>query len=99
MLAVIVRLEVKPETVGKFLEAISANSLASVRDEPGCHRFDVMRLEDSATAFVLYEVYEDHDAFDAHRATAHYREWRAFADSKLDSGAQTRTQAEIIITR
>src|SRR4051794_16016067 len=38
----IVSLQVRPVERERFLAAIAANAAASVRDEPGCLRFDVM---------------------------------------------------------
>ena len=46
MHTVIVNLQVKPDMVEAFLEAIGENSRASRRDEPGCLRFDVHRVND-----------------------------------------------------
>jgi autoinducer 2-degrading protein len=46
MYTVIVNLQVKPDMVEAFLEAMGENSRASRRDEPGCLRFDVHRDND-----------------------------------------------------
>lgn len=43
-----------------------------VRTEPGCVTFDVNRGLDDDHDFVLYEVYRDREAFDAHVASDHF---------------------------
>jgi autoinducer 2-degrading protein len=43
VLTVIVTLQVRPEKVDEFLDAIRENVVATLNDEPGCLRFDVHR--------------------------------------------------------
>jgi (4S)-4-hydroxy-5-phosphonooxypentane-2,3-dione isomerase len=91
---VIVNLQVKPDMVDAFVEAIGENSRASRRDEPGCLRFDVHRDNDDPTHFVLYELYADERAFtEAHRSAPHYEKWRAAAAELLEPGGQVNTFA------
>ncbi len=66
-----------PEQLDAFLELCAFDSTASVRDEPGCHRFDVLTDPDEPGAVVLHEIYADHAAYEAHRQTPHYA---TFAD-------------------
>ena len=80
MFSLVVQVEVRPEDREEFLDAVRVNAEASVRDEPGCHRFDVSAVADDETRFVLYELYDDADAFAAHKQTAHFRAWRQVAD-------------------
>jgi quinol monooxygenase YgiN len=42
------------------------------RKEPGCLRYDVHRTDDGR--IVLYELYVDAEAIEAHHATPHYQE-------------------------
>ena len=94
MYTVIVNLQVKPDMVDAFLEAIGENSRASRRDEPGCLRFDVHRDNDDPNHFVLYELYADERAFtDAHRSAPHYEKWRSAAAELLEPGGQVNTFA------
>jgi (4S)-4-hydroxy-5-phosphonooxypentane-2,3-dione isomerase len=67
----IVEMEVKPESIERFHELIAVNARASVETEPGCRQFDVMRSQDAANRILLYEVYDDLAAFEAHAKTAH----------------------------
>jgi autoinducer 2-degrading protein len=71
----IVHLQVKPEHVEEFLEAIRLNHEGSVR-EPGNRRFDVLQSADDPTRFVLYEAYASAEDAAAHKRTAHYLKWR-----------------------
>jgi autoinducer 2-degrading protein len=90
MLSLMVQLEVRPEDRDEFLAAITANAAASVRDEPGCHRFDVTAVEGDANRFALYELYADADAFEAHKRAPHFAAWRQVADRVLSSQVNTR---------
>jgi quinol monooxygenase YgiN len=62
------------------LEAFIAQSLDDARDsvahEPGCRQFEVHVPVDGAPTVVLYEVYDDRAAFEAHLTTPHFERWR-----------------------
>ena len=79
MFALVVPLKVKPEMREKFLAAAQDDSICSVRDEPGCLRFDVLQDNNDPNRFFFYEVYRDENAVKAHQATPHYARWRAVA--------------------
>jgi autoinducer 2-degrading protein len=83
MFALIVPLKVKPEMREKFLAAAQEDSICSVRDEPGCLRFDVLQDNSDPNRFFFYEVYADEKAVEAHRAAPHYARWRAAAAEVL----------------
>ena len=90
MFSLMVQLEVRPEDRDEFLAAITTNAQASVRDEPGCCRFDVTAVEGDDTRFVLYELYDDAEAFEAHKRAPHFAAWREVADRVLTSQVNTR---------
>ncbi len=90
MFTLMVQLEVRPEDRDEFLGAITANAAASVRDEPGCHRFDVTAVDGDENRFVLYELYDDAEAFEAHKRAPHFAAWRSVADRVLTSQVNTR---------
>eukprot|EP01062_Namystynia_karyoxenos_P034511 TRINITY_DN25301_c0_g1_i1.p1 TRINITY_DN25301_c0_g1~~TRINITY_DN25301_c0_g1_i1.p1 ORF type:complete len:239 (+),score=93.16 TRINITY_DN25301_c0_g1_i1:84-719(+) len=58
-----------------FIKESLKNASNSVR-EPGNLRFDALQSADDPCKFVLYEVYERPECIEAHRETAHYKEWR-----------------------
>jgi len=87
MLAMWVRVRVKPEGRERFLKAIEVDALGSERDEPGCLRFNVLHDQQDPNVYYFYEVYRDEAALEAHRAAPHYAVWRAAADT-LDGPPQ-----------
>ena len=92
MLAMWVKVRVKPEERERFLKAIEVDALGSERDEGGCMRFNVLQDTQDENVYYFYEVYRDEVAFEAHRAAPHYAVWRAAADT-LDGPPQaTRCQ-------
>jgi quinol monooxygenase YgiN len=74
---VYVEFETAPADFARFKEMIAANAQASVRDEPGCRQFDVLLPRDAPNRVVLYEVYDDEAAFEAHLASAHFKDFAA----------------------
>lgn len=60
-----------------FHEALKQQARNSVQLEEQCEVFDVCQSNDDATKFVLYEIYQDAGAFDAHLQTAHFLEFDA----------------------
>jgi quinol monooxygenase YgiN len=90
MLALWVKVRVKPDMREKFLKAIEHDCLHSEGDEPGCLRFNVLQDQKDPNAYYFYEVYKDQAALEAHRAAPHFAVWRAAADT-LD-GAPERVE-------
>jgi autoinducer 2-degrading protein len=80
VLALVVQIECPEGTRDAFLEAIREQAAASLELEPGCLRFDVCESVNHSERFVLYEVYEDEAAWEAHPQTEHFARWRASAD-------------------
>lgn len=80
MLALVVSIECPPGAREPFVEAIQAQAAASRELEPGCLRFDVCESVADENRFVLYEVYEDDAAWEAHPGTEHFARWRQAAD-------------------
>ena len=70
--AIVVTFKLKPGTADAFRPIILENAEASVRDEPGCHQFQVLHSEGDPETIILYEVYDDAAAFEAHKQTPHF---------------------------
>jgi autoinducer 2-degrading protein len=87
MLAMWVKVRIKPEGRERFLQAIEVDALGSEKDEPGCLRFNVLHDQQDPNAYYFFEVYRDEAALEAHRAAPHYAVWRAAADT-LDGAPQ-----------
>jgi autoinducer 2-degrading protein len=81
--AIFVTVNVKPERREQFLAVIEDDSICSVRDEPGCVRFDVLQDTSNPDRYYFYEVYQDEAAFQAHTQTPHLTRWRAAAGECL----------------
>jgi (4S)-4-hydroxy-5-phosphonooxypentane-2,3-dione isomerase len=64
---------VQADRIADFKREILANAKQSVKDEPGCHLFDVCQDPKQPDKFFLYEIYEGEAGFNAHLATAHYK--------------------------
>jgi (4S)-4-hydroxy-5-phosphonooxypentane-2,3-dione isomerase len=92
MLAMWVKVRVKPDGRERFLKAIEVDALGSERDEPGCLRFNVLQDAQDQNVYYFFEAYRDEAALEAHRAAPHYAVWQAAADT-LDGPPQaTRCQ-------
>jgi autoinducer 2-degrading protein len=76
MYALIVRVKVKPEHIERYKQEIVADAIGSVRDEPGCLRFDVSIDITDPTVLYFYEVYQDEAAFGEHTRAPHYITYR-----------------------
>jgi quinol monooxygenase YgiN len=84
MFVLSVDLRIKPENVESFIARAIENAAAS-RKEPGCRQFDVLVDPKDRTRVMLYEVYADDKAFDAHQQTAHFKRYVAEAVPLLAS--------------
>ena len=74
---IVVEFKIKPGEMQNFRRLIDDNARASVRDEPGCSRFDVLADRKDADRILLYEIYDDRAAFDAHLKTSHFAVFNA----------------------
>ncbi len=73
-IAQIVHLQVRRDALDTFLSEASANIRAS-RQEPGVIQFDLLQKQDDPCAFILYEMYTNNAALEAHRNTPHFARW------------------------
>jgi autoinducer 2-degrading protein len=67
---IIVEFKIKPDAMQHFMPLMLENAESSLRDEPGCRRFDVLTGEDGRV--ILYEIYDDEAAFQAHLKAPHF---------------------------
>ena len=82
--ALVVNIRIKPESVDAFMQRLKENASAA-RKEPGCKQFDVLVDPKDRTKVMLYEVYDDDKAFEAHQATPHFKKYLAEAVPMLAS--------------
>jgi quinol monooxygenase YgiN len=72
---VLVDFRLKSGAQDRFRPLVDANAVASVRDEPGCRRFDVLQPRGEPDRVLLYEIYDDEAAFDAHCRSPHFEDF------------------------
>ena len=82
MYAVTVTLEIAEGSMDPFMELMQENATASLRDEPGCQRFDVCINPGSSKVF-LYELYDDQAAFKSHLQSPHFKRFDAATASMI----------------
>ena len=75
---------IKPDQVDRFMAKVLENAKAS-REEPGCRTFEVLVDPKDRTRVMLYEVYDDEAAFNAHQETEHFRTYLSEAVPLLQS--------------
>jgi quinol monooxygenase YgiN len=80
-----VGLVVKSDQVDRFMSMLLENAKAARETEPGCRQFDVLVDPKDRTRVMLYEVYEDEPAFQAHQQTPHFKRYIAEAIPLLQS--------------
>ncbi len=77
MYVVVVEFELQARHAAAFRARVARQAADSLDLEPGCHVFDVC-VDPARDDFVLlYEVYSDRAAFDAHLQSAHFADFDA----------------------
>lgn len=71
MLVVTARLTVDPDRIDEFEELARQLWSETLRREPGCRRYEYVRLTDRGHYLTLM-TFDDHDAFLTHQASAHH---------------------------
>ncbi len=74
MISFLVRMRFAPEDREQVAEALRRLTEAS-RKEPGCVSYIPHELADDPNTILIYEQYRDAEALDAHRASAHFRDY------------------------
>ncbi len=69
-----VNIRIKPENVDAFMSKVIENGRAA-RSETGCKQFEVLVDPDDRTKVMLFEVYDDQKAFEAHQAGAAFKKY------------------------
>ena len=79
-----VNIWIKPENVDRFMQQVLENG-AAARREPGCRQFEVLVDPQDKTSIMLFEVYDDQKAFEAHQAGDAFKKYVANAVPLLAS--------------
>lgn len=80
---IIVEFRARPDRVDDFARLLERHSRISLEEE-GCLVFDVNRDPADPQSFVLYEVYRDEAAHQAHRQTEHFQRFFAAAPDLVE---------------
>jgi quinol monooxygenase YgiN len=80
----IVNIKIKPENVERWMKLALENA-REARKEPGCRQFEVLVDPKDRTKVMLFEIYDDDKAFEAHQATPHFKKYLAEAVPLLAS--------------
>lgn len=65
-LAIVATIEVVPGRMDEYLPLMMAHRARCLKDEPGTLQFEVLRPGDDSSKLMLFEVYRDDAAFEAH---------------------------------
>jgi quinol monooxygenase YgiN len=65
----------KPGKRQELFEFLEWDRKESMKGERGTLRFDVFQDPENADAFYVYEAYEDHAAFEEHKAHDPFQRW------------------------
>ena len=84
MFVLVVNIRVKPDNVERFMKQALENA-REARKEPGCRLFDVLVDPQDKSRVMLYEIYNDEKAFEAHQQTPHFKKYLAEAVPLLAS--------------
>jgi quinol monooxygenase YgiN len=71
-----VDLDIAPAELDKYLAAVRENGAATIK-EPGCREYNIMVSATNPNHVFIFEVYENDTAAQAHRASEHFKKYRA----------------------
>jgi autoinducer 2-degrading protein len=74
MIPVMVWYQLNPDYLEDGIQLSLDYARSSVSEDPGCRRFDVIQDQENPTRFAWCEIYDDEDAFEAHKQTEHFQE-------------------------
>jgi quinol monooxygenase YgiN len=92
--AVVVTFTIKPDAFDDFMPLMRGNARTSLLEEVGCHLFDVATDPVRQNEVFLYEIYSDRAAFEAHLASAHFKNFDAQVSGMIAS-KDVRTYAQV----
>ena len=69
-------LRTREDIVEEFRDRLLRHAGITRAAEPGCHRFDIHQEAEDPALFLLIEIYADEAAFNLHRTSPHYLQFR-----------------------
>ena len=76
LLVIVVEYDIVPGQIDAYLAALKENAAASVQ-EPGCRELNVLVSQKDPNHVLIFEVYDDAAALQAHRETDHFKKYAA----------------------
>ncbi len=64
--------------------------------EPGCIRYEVMQDESDPTLMLLFQIFRDAGAYQAHQDAQHHRDWSAMSRDWRDTSVAERHLMDFI---
>ncbi len=89
MITILARLKIQPGKEAEGEKALSEMAAAVEANEPGALTYIFHRSQNDPTRIVLFEMYADGEAFDAHGQSPHMGQFRAAFASVFDPAAVT----------
>ncbi len=75
MFVLMVGIRIPAQHRDEALSVLTEDARTSERDEPGCHRFDLLQDEGDPEVIRIYEVYQDRAAHKYHREQPYFQHW------------------------
>ncbi|WP_306367203.1 putative quinol monooxygenase [Nocardiopsis sp. CC223A] len=97
-LSLVISVRVRPDRRDAFVAGISRHAAASVREEPGCLRFDVTADSADPDLFWVCEVFADEAALAAHRASPHFAAWQQEKAASVVPGSQVDRGGPLLVS-
>lgn len=79
----VVNIRIKPENIARWIPLALENA-REARKEPGCRQFEVLVDPKDKAKVLLFEIYDDEKAFEAHQQTRHFKKYLAEAVPLLE---------------
>ena len=92
MLVILVEFDLDPSRVESFRERVKRQARDTLELETDCEVFDVCIDPANPCRVLLYEVYRDQAAFDAHLASTHFLDFDATVADWVRSKTVTRLE-------
>jgi autoinducer 2-degrading protein len=84
-----VNCRIKAGQIERLMKELLANAKAARETEPGCLQFDVLVDPKDPARLMLYEVYKDEAAFEAHQQAPHFKRYLEQGVPLLESRERT----------
>ena len=85
----VVNCRIRAGQIDRLMKELLANAAAARETEPGCLQFDVLVDPKDPAKLMLYEVYKDEAAFEAHQQAPHFKRYIEQGVPLLESRERT----------